>query len=95
MLVGHLAVGFVAKRIEPKVSLGTFVLAALLTLAWYNNIAGPIRATVNEKLNWQILGAAVVPDAHVPATKVPNIHQWMGKQRDHDLGKFESSQVLI
>jgi len=41
MLVGHLAVGFVAKRIEPKVSLGTFVLAALLTLAWYNNIAGP------------------------------------------------------
>jgi len=57
--------------------------------------AGPIRATVNEKLNWQILGAAVVPDAHVPATKVPNIHQWMGKQRDHDLGKFESSQVLI
>jgi len=32
--------------------------------------AGPIRATVNEKLNWQILGAAVVPDADVPATKV-------------------------
>jgi len=30
MLVGHLAVGLVAKRIEPKVSLGTCVLAALL-----------------------------------------------------------------
>lgn len=30
MLVGHLAVGLVAKRIEPKVSLGTWVLAALL-----------------------------------------------------------------
>lgn len=30
MLVGHLAVGFVAKRIEPGVSLGTYVLAALL-----------------------------------------------------------------
>ena len=30
MLVGHIAVGFVAKRIEPRVSLGTWVLAALL-----------------------------------------------------------------
>ena len=30
MLVGHLAVGLAAKRIEPKVSLGTWVLAALL-----------------------------------------------------------------
>ena len=29
MLVGHLAVALVAKRIEPKVSLGTWVLAAL------------------------------------------------------------------
>jgi LexA-binding, inner membrane-associated putative hydrolase len=30
MHVGHFAVGFVAKRFEPKVSLGTFVLASLL-----------------------------------------------------------------
>jgi membrane-bound metal-dependent hydrolase YbcI (DUF457 family) len=30
MLVGHLAVGLIAKRIEPKVSLGTWVLAVLL-----------------------------------------------------------------
>jgi LexA-binding, inner membrane-associated putative hydrolase len=30
MLVGHLAVGFVAKWLEPEVSLGTFVFAALL-----------------------------------------------------------------
>lgn len=30
MLVGHLAVGLVAKRIERKVSLGTWVMAALL-----------------------------------------------------------------
>ena len=30
MLVGHLAVGLAAKRVEPKVSLGTFVLAAML-----------------------------------------------------------------
>ncbi|HJZ69416.1 MAG TPA: metal-dependent hydrolase [Blastocatellia bacterium] len=30
MLVGHFAVGLVAKRIEPKMSLGTLVLAALL-----------------------------------------------------------------
>ena len=32
--------------------------------------AGPIRATVNEKLNWQNLGVAVVPDTGVPATEV-------------------------
>lgn len=32
--------------------------------------AGPIRASVNEKLNWQNLGVAVVPDAGVPATEV-------------------------
>jgi len=31
MLVGHLAVGLVAKRIEPKISLGTGILAALLS----------------------------------------------------------------
>ena len=30
MFVGHLAIGLTAKRIEPKVSLGTWVLAALL-----------------------------------------------------------------
>jgi hypothetical protein len=30
MLVGHLAVGLVGKRIEPKISLGTWILAALL-----------------------------------------------------------------
>lgn len=30
MLVGHFAVGLVAKRFEPKISLGTLVLAALL-----------------------------------------------------------------
>jgi hypothetical protein len=30
MFVGHLAVGLLAKRIEPKVSLGTWMLAALL-----------------------------------------------------------------
>ena len=35
MLVGHLAVALVAKRVEPKVSLGTFVLAAMLAdLLW-------------------------------------------------------------
>ena len=31
MLVGHLAAGLVAKRIEPKISLGTWILAALLS----------------------------------------------------------------
>lgn len=31
MHVGHFAVGFVAKRIEPKLSLGTLVLAAVLS----------------------------------------------------------------
>ena len=31
MLVGHLSVALVAKRIEPKISLGTWVLAALLS----------------------------------------------------------------
>ena len=31
MLVGHLAVGLVAKRIEPKISMGTWILAALLS----------------------------------------------------------------
>jgi len=31
MLVGHVAVGLVAKRIEPKISLGTWILAALLS----------------------------------------------------------------
>lgn len=30
MLVGHLAVGLIAKRLEPKVSLGTWVLAVML-----------------------------------------------------------------
>jgi membrane-bound metal-dependent hydrolase YbcI (DUF457 family) len=30
MLAGHLAVGFVGKRIEPKLSLGTLILASLL-----------------------------------------------------------------
>lgn len=30
MLVGHLAVGFVAKRIVPKLSLGTLMLAAMM-----------------------------------------------------------------
>ncbi len=30
MLVGHLAVGLIGKRIEPKVSLGTWILAAFL-----------------------------------------------------------------
>jgi len=35
MLVGHFAVGFVAKRVEPKLSLGTLVLAAMLAdLLW-------------------------------------------------------------
>ena len=31
MLVGHLSVALVAKRIEPKISLGTWILAALLS----------------------------------------------------------------
>jgi hypothetical protein len=31
MLVGHLAVGLFAKRIEPKISLGTWILAALFS----------------------------------------------------------------
>jgi hypothetical protein len=30
MLVGHIAVGLAAKRLEPRLSLGTLVLAALL-----------------------------------------------------------------
>jgi len=35
MLAGHLAVGFAAKRIEPRVSLGTTVLASMLPdLLW-------------------------------------------------------------
>lgn len=35
MLAGHLAVGLVAKRVEPGISLGTFVLAAMLAdLLW-------------------------------------------------------------
>ncbi len=35
MLVGHFAVGFVAKRIAPEVSLGTLVLASMLPdLLW-------------------------------------------------------------
>jgi len=35
MFVGHLAVGLAAKRIEPKLSLGTGVLAAMLVdLLW-------------------------------------------------------------
>lgn len=32
--------------------------------------AGPIRAAVNEKLNWQNLGVNIVPDTGVPATEV-------------------------
>jgi membrane-bound metal-dependent hydrolase YbcI (DUF457 family) len=31
MHVGHFAVGFIAKRVEPKLSLGTLVLAAMLS----------------------------------------------------------------
>src|SRR3989442_478926 len=35
MLVGHCAVAFVAKRVEPKISLGTLVLASMLAdLLW-------------------------------------------------------------
>lgn len=35
VLVGHLAVGFAAKRIEPRISLGTTVLASMLPdLLW-------------------------------------------------------------
>lgn len=35
MLAGHFAAGFVGKRVEPSVSLGTFVLAAMLAdLLW-------------------------------------------------------------
>jgi len=35
MLVGHLAVGLAGKRVEPRISLGTLVLAALLAdLLW-------------------------------------------------------------
>jgi hypothetical protein len=30
MFVGHLAVGLAGKRIEPKISLGTWILAAVL-----------------------------------------------------------------
>ena len=30
MLVGHLAAGLIAKRIEPRVSLGTYFFAVLL-----------------------------------------------------------------
>ena len=42
MLVGHLAVGFAAKRVEPKVSLGTWVLAAVFAdlVAFVLMIAG-------------------------------------------------------
>lgn len=35
MLAGHLAIGLLAKRVEPAISLGTFVLAAMLAdLLW-------------------------------------------------------------
>jgi hypothetical protein len=30
MLVGHLGVGLIGKRVEPKISLGTWMLAVLL-----------------------------------------------------------------
>ena len=30
MLVGHFAIGLTAKRVEPKISIGTLVLAAML-----------------------------------------------------------------
>lgn len=37
MHVGHFAAGFVAKRVEPKRSLGTLVLASILTdILWAN-----------------------------------------------------------
>jgi membrane-bound metal-dependent hydrolase YbcI (DUF457 family) len=42
MLVGHFAVGLVAKPVEPKISLGTLVLASLAAdlLAWIFILAG-------------------------------------------------------
>src|SRR6188474_3416377 len=55
MLVGHFAVGLLAKRVEPKVSLGTFVLAAMLAdLLWVIFLITQI-----EQVNFQPgLGAA-------------------------------------
>ena len=56
MLVGHLAAGFVAKRVEPKISLGTLVLASMLSdfLLYVFMVAGiehvrfkPVRGAAN------------------------------------------------
>jgi len=48
MFTGHLAVGFAAKRIEPKISLGTWMLAAMLAdlLLFPLLIAGVERVTL-------------------------------------------------
>jgi len=50
---------------------------------------------VKEKLNWQTLGAAVVPDADVPATKVGIFINGWGSNRTTIWGNLKSSQVLI
>ena len=55
MLVGHLAAGFIGKRIEPEVSLGVLVIAALLAdfiffpllLAGIESVAAVPNVTIN------------------------------------------------
>lgn len=67
MFVGHFAVGFAAKRIEPKVSLGTFVLASMAAdLLWCLFMLAGIEhvqfKTGMGAANY--LGAADVPFSH-------------------------------
>jgi len=47
---------------------------------------------VNEKLNWQNLGVAVVPDAGVPATEVGIFINGWGQQWYVDLGELQQSE---
>lgn len=51
MLVGHFAVGLTARRIEPSVSLGTFVLAAMFAdLLWCARLDGAADVAVSHSL---------------------------------------------
>ena len=61
MHVGHFAVGFVAKRVEAKLSLGTLVLAALLAdFLW----CGFMLAGIEHVRFKSGMGAANYADAH-------------------------------
>jgi hypothetical protein len=58
MFVGHLSVGLLGKRIEPRISLGTWMLAALLAdllfftflIAGFEHVGAPPGVTVNRFL---------------------------------------------